>query len=174
VTARHDTMQRSPARRVGRVRHGAAGLLFFALIGVPCLFFAATLAVDFTLQVMAANQATSVAEATASAGSFQQRESSNRLDASASRHAMEATFNRAVTERVATLATDLSLDEARPTATQVHVTVSYAVPLRAYSSWFRPGADMRNERRTITRSAQVCTPGQTAPTGGHCAAPRPN
>jgi Flp pilus assembly protein TadG len=165
------TMRRGMGRISRHARRGSAGLLLFFLVGLPVLFLAASLAVDFTFQIMAANQVTSIAEAAARAGAFQQLESSNQLSVPESRRSMQETFARARDERVASLVTDLRLVRADVLDGQrTVVTVSYRVPLRSYSNWFVPGG-LANTTLSITRQASVCTPGVTSSTDGNCATP---
>jgi Flp pilus assembly protein TadG len=157
------------ARRLSHARRrGGAAMLFVFLIVIPLMFAAATLAVDFALQIMAASQVRAVAESVATAGAGERLPDSDLLDRGAADGAMRATYRANMDARVASLAGNMT-----PTYTvrdrEAIVTITYRVPLRPFSGWFLPGND---PSFSVRRSAVVCTPGtERSGTGGYCASP---
>lgn len=175
---------REPAMRRGRAgvrtrcRRGAAGLLFFMLIGLPVMFFSAALTVDFTMQIIAFNQAESTADAVARAASFQQRLDQDRIERTRARTAARQTFDRTQDAGVMSMTRDAQLQgntvRFRDNDRTAEVTITYRLRMRNFTAWLSAASlgDLNSQVFEVTRRASVCTPGDNSgSTAGNCARP---
>lgn len=180
---RSDTFRRSLARGVA--------LTYFALIGMPTLFFAAGIAVDFTRIIVSARQVANATQAAALAGAAQFTPNAASIDRSRAITAATQTFcaargsgalslsqngsgaSRACTGRFAGQSATITVSPfSAPdgAAVGVDVTARYRVNDLLFSGLFT--SSDTTDTLSTTRRATLCIPGVVSgPTNGYCAHP---
>jgi Flp pilus assembly protein TadG len=143
-------------------------MLLFLLVLIPFAMLSMMLAADVTRLIDAQRQAGYVAANAATAGSLQYAGATSRLDRSRAQTVATQTAR-------ANFAAGALRHGVEPQVTvtagerQVSVTVSYRLDGLIVAQFF-VGAD--EQRRSMTRVAEVCRPGETAVAGGYCSRPR--
>lgn len=148
-------------------RRGAT-LLFFLLVMIPFAMLSMMLSADLTRLIDAQRQAGYVATNAASAGSLQYLGQSSSLARS---QAQQVALQTARANFAAGAMPHARDPQAQVVvgSRQVDVTVSYQLDGLLIAQFF-VGND--TDRRSVTRSAEVCLPGQTPTAQGFCSRPR--
>jgi Flp pilus assembly protein TadG len=149
-------------------RRRGATLLLFLLVMVPFAMLSMMLAADLTRLIDAQRQASNVAQAAATAGSLQYRDDTSRLDLNMARTVANATAEANFDAGALRYGVN-PLSVTIPAERQVSVTISYQLDGLIIGQFFL-GQDQ--QRRSVTRVAEVCRPGETGVAGGYCARPR--
>lgn len=180
-------------RSVGLRRSVARGvaLTYFALIGMPTLFFGAGMAVDFTRIIISARQVSNAAQAAALAGAQQFTVNDASINVPRAVSAATETYCLAKSAGALSLSSNgtsgaracpgaLAGQQAtivvKPmrvpdgAAVGVDVTARYRVTDLLFAGFFTdPNAGPDS---SVTRTATLCIPGvATGPTNGYCAHP---
>lgn len=165
-TARMLTRRPAPARRHAPAK--AVGAVWFTIVALPVMFFAAGLAIDFTRLIVASHEVVTVANAAALGGAQEFTPGDSTLDEPAAESAAQATFEQSRADGVLRL-TSSATAAVDTTSSSVTVAVSYHINDLLFIRYFLGSGDFAN---TISRTASVCVPGQvTGPTGGFCTRP---
>jgi hypothetical protein len=159
-----------------RARRGGA-ILFFILFAWPLVFLSGALAGDATRIISENRSVSNAVESAAVAGVQQYLPNSSRVNSS--------TYNTAVNRLIDTSVENGSLEvdvvsvNSRLYSNEyggdrVSVTLTYTIPDLLFSELLSAltGSRAFGTQYSVTRSADICVPGQTAgATGGNCVRP---
>lgn len=163
MTSTQPTLRRRVRRRARR----GSGLVWFLLVVLPLLFFGMVLSLDTAYVAAQARDATNVAESAAISGANQFLDDTATLDTSQADSIARSTF----TQGAPWYNGDWDVDASSDSVT-VHGTleVDGTLFLRMLSAWFLGDAS-RTVEVDFERTANVCIPGESEPTDGHCTRP---
>lgn len=172
----------------------AVAFLYFTLVAMPLIFFAAASAVDFTRIIIASREVSNATAAAALSGAWQMETGKASVNSSEAVAAAVETYCVAQRSGAVHLSSPLeataacpgggpasvrvALKDYRATAggltsagpTTVEVTTRYQVDDLIFFSFF--GAGRSFEGPPVTRSASICVPGDTeGVTQGYCQRP---
>ena len=167
-----------PSRRRGR----GAAMLWFILVALPMLAFGSALAVDISRLIVSAREASNATEAAAVAGAQQYQPNTFRLDpgkvapkvGESLAQSVSSGAMRSPVTSVTAVVTDNGYGPVGRGTQRVTVTTRYVVddlvflPLLGLMTG---GSYNNSQELQMTRSADVCLPGQYGPTGGSCTRP---
>jgi Flp pilus assembly protein TadG len=160
--------------------------LWFILVALPLLAFGSALAVDVTRLIVSAREASNATEAAAVAGAQQYRQNTFRLDLGAVGPKVQQSMDQSVSSRsmrsevlsVSSVVSDNGFGPAGRGTQRVTVTTDYRVDglvflplLGLLVGQSGSGNYDSSEVLSVSRSADVCLPGQYSPTGGSCTRP---
>ena len=148
------------------------GFVWFAVIGIPVMFFVAALTTDLTRIVTSHRQMVLVAEAAANAGAATLDGTSTTGKTAEAAAAAEDVYQRNIEVGAVDFLKPMS-DTATVTvdaaATQVTVNIEYDVDGLRFLRFFESTGDSETFR--VARASSICEPGARPATDDHCARP---
>ena len=155
-----------------RTRRGV-GFVWFAVIGMPVMFFVAALTTDITRIVISHRQMVLVAEAAANAGAATLDGTNSAAKtaeaATAAEDVYQANIDAGAVDFLASTPAPTNTVTVDAAATVVTVAVTYDVDGLRFIRFFRGSDDSESFR--VVRASSICEPGARVATDNHCARP---
>ena len=163
---------RGSRRRTRRTRRGV-GYVWFAVIGMPVLFFVAALTTDITRIVISHRQMVLVTEAAANAGAATLDGTTGTGQAAeavtAAKNVYQGNIDANAVDFLASTPAPSLVVTVDAAETVVTVSVTYDVDGLRFIRFFRGSDDSESFR--VVRASSICEPGARPATANHCARP---